>query len=92
MAGDYFAAQARTANQGEEKMIDNSDTVGHYFVQIIARRNSVCGFQCPTLADVREEVSRITRERMKDNLPVAKAIVQEIVGRAPLKLGPVIEL
>lgn len=70
-------------------MIDNSDKVGHFQVTMIASKNCVASFQCPTMDDVYIEVNRIKTERASNGLPTAKATAREIThkSRGSVTLG-----
>lgn len=63
-------------------MIDNSDKIGCYVVTIKAHANMVAGFQCPTEADVVEEVTKIIKDRRERGLP------SEVVTVCTLKQHP----
>lgn len=54
-------------------MINNNDAVGNFSVRLIANRNQVAAFECPTFADVELEVARIFAERAAAGLPTDRA-------------------
>lgn len=72
-------------------MIDNSDKVGNWFVSIVAHKNEVAGFECPTLEDAKLEIERIVSNRSKKglltNIATAKQLIEKRKRKYTLDTG-----
>lgn len=75
-------------------MIDNSDMIGHYHVTVIAKKNQVNSFQCPTMSDAFIEVRNLAMDRQARGLTTDKAYARLIYDKseAGLHLGPKLDV
>lgn len=63
-------------------MIDNSDRIGNYLVVVIANKNRVASFECPTVVDCQMEVARLVEHRRGNGKVVSSAQARRLKGKS----------